>query len=280
VRDVEQRIDTLSEERRLFAISSGGADVIDQQRTLLTVRGSLSGQRSQVLADLAAARADVRSARELQKDSDIDMPLPNSQNVSNGLGEIKRHIVDQEARLAQLRERYRDDAPEIVNASETLRTLRGMMAREVTTGLQLMESREQSLAMRLASLDQQMEVVEVDLGAMPNREARLARIDHELDLLKLRHRDLVEKSDLARVTQNTMSRAVVLLLQSAGPAKPTVTRDYVRLALAPGFSLVVGLGLAFFIDSLDITVHTARQAEDAIELPVLATMTERRRRRA
>jgi capsular polysaccharide biosynthesis protein len=53
--------------------------------------------------------------------------------------------------------------------------------------------------------------------------------------------------------------------------------DYVRLGLAPAFSLVVGVGLAFFIDGLDLTVHTSGQAEEEVRVPVLAAITERRR---
>jgi succinoglycan biosynthesis transport protein ExoP len=280
VKAVEARMDTLNEERRRFSNAGRGADIVDEQRTLLTTRAVLTEQRSVVQADLAAARADVRAARELQRNPDIDLPVQLSSTSADPLSEIKRHIIEQESRLAQLRERYRDDSPEMLDAQGTLRTLRGMLTREVSARLELMESREQVLSTRLASIDQQVVEVERQLALLPDRESRLAVIDHEIDLLRARHKDMVEKSDLARVNQNTIPRAVVLLLEPAGPATPTVTRDYVRLALAPGFSLLIGLGLAFFIDGLDITIHTARHAEEALELPVLATLTERRRRRA
>jgi capsular polysaccharide biosynthesis protein len=48
--------------------------------------------------------------------------------------------------------------------------------------------------------------------------------------------------------------------------------------MAPVFSIVVGIGLAFFVDGLDLTVRTARHAEEVADLPVLATLTDRRRR--
>ena len=53
-----------------------------------------------------------------------------------------------------------------------------------------------------------------------------------------------------------------------------------RLALAPIFSLIVGLGLAFFIDGLDATLKSPRETEEALELPVLASLTEHKERRA
>ena len=41
---------------------------------------------------------------------------------------------------------------------------------------------------------------------------------------------------------------------------------------------LAGIGLAFFVDGLDLTVRTARHAEEVAELPVLATLSDRRRR--
>ena len=86
------------------------------------------------------------------------------------------------------------------------------------------------------------------------------------------------EGDKARITENTSAGVSVVLLSPAGPPVARNTKDYVRLALAPAFSLVVGIGLAFFIDGLDLTVRTANQAEEYLEIPVLASLSERRKR--
>ena len=46
------------------------------------------------------------------------------------------------------------------------------------------------------------------------------------------------------------------------------------MALAPIFSLVIGLGLVFFIESLDHSIKSPEDAEESIGLPVLATLWE------
>ena len=117
------------------------------------------------------------------------------------------------------------------------------------------------------------------LSSMPGQEVTLAEMDREISVLKTRYENLSKDADQARVTQNTSPTVSVVLLSPPGPAVSKSSRDYVRLALAPAFSLVVGIGLAFFIDGLDVTVRTSGQAEEAIELPVLATLNERRRAR-
>jgi capsular polysaccharide biosynthesis protein len=61
------------------------------------------------------------------------------------------------------------------------------------------------------------------------------------------------------------------------PARRPIARkttDYVRMALAPIFSVVVGLGLIFFIESLDHSIKSPADAEESIGLPVLAALWE------
>ena len=65
--------------------------------------------------------------------------------------------------------------------------------------------------------------------------------------------------------------------KSFGAPYRKTTRDYVRIALAPIFSLIVGLGLAFFMDSLDTTVKNPRDVESSFDLPVLATLNDQRK---
>jgi capsular polysaccharide biosynthesis protein len=95
---------------------------------------------------------------------------------------------------------------------------------------------------------------------------------------RARLKDLVEQQDQAAVTENTQADVNVVVLAPASIAIATNPLDFVRLGLAPAFSLLVGIAIAFFIDGLDLTVRTANQAEEYLDLPVLASMGERRRR--
>jgi capsular polysaccharide biosynthesis protein len=106
----------------------------------------------------------------------------------------------------------------------------------------------------------------------------MEEIDGELVALRRRLSEVTEARDQAAITANTMADVNVVVLAPAGAALPTNPLDVVRLLLAPAFSLLVGLAIAFFVDGLDLTVRTANQAEEYLDLPVLASMSERRRR--
>ncbi|HEY2955031.1 MAG TPA: hypothetical protein VGK89_07270 [Candidatus Eisenbacteria bacterium] len=274
---VEDELNRKQEMRRVYANRSRLVDVEDQKRDLVTLRGQLVSRQSEMNSKLAEARAISKVMRELREHPEVDLPLPQAVVGYDAVFELSRKVVEEEARLAQLRERYRDEAPEVVTAKETVTNLRGLLAREVEARILVADSRTEVLEAQEAALKRDVAGVESQLDEMPDKETALSEIDRELGLLKSRYETLAKNRDLARVTEHTASGVAVLLLSPAAAAKPNNARDYVRLALAPAFSLVVGVGLAFFIDGLDITVHTAGHAEDAADLPVLAAVRERRR---
>ena len=271
-------LDGWMERRRVFINQYHLADAGEQVRSMLNVVGDLERRRSELSTNVAQAQTTLEMMKKLSERPDIDLPsLYEASGGVDAIVEIKRKVLDQEGRVAVLRERYRDDAPEVVSALETLKTLRDLMQTEVENRVDVSQARIASLQAGLSDLDHDIASRKAELAAMPDLQVKLAEMDREIDVLKLRYAELSKSGDQARVTENTTPKLNVVLLTPAGPAVSKTARDYVRLALAPAFSLVIGLGLAFFVDGLDLTVRTSSQAEEAIDLPVLATLNERRR---
>jgi capsular polysaccharide biosynthesis protein len=77
-----------------------------------------------------------------------------------------------------------------------------------------------------------------------------------------------EISNAASPTQD------ITILASASKPYSKKTRDYVRLALGPLLSIIVGLGIAFFLESMDHSVKSRAEAEEYLSVPVLATISE------
>jgi succinoglycan biosynthesis transport protein ExoP len=276
---VESELNRKVEERREFVVREGIVDLGEQRRNLLGQMVTLADRRNQSAAELAEATAALRQMNELKSNPNIDLPTFSGLfSNEQALVDLKRRVIDQEAHVAQLRERYWEHSPEMVTAGNTLDTLKSMLVREVDSRLAMAASRIRTLEARQAVFDRDYAAIPPLLAAMPDQERRIDALDGEIKLLKDRFTDLTEKGDQARVTQNTTPSLTILVLSPASRAIPRNSRDYIRLALAPAFSVIVGLGLAFFIDGLDQTVHTSGHAEEAIELPVFAALTERRRR--
>jgi len=276
---VKGELDGKVEARRRFANGAGVSDLAEERRHLLTRISNLNDRSDQTAAELAEARTGRQRMAELKTRQNLDMPTFTSGFTNdNALVSIKSKMIDQQVRVAQLRERYRDDSQEVVAASATLDTLRVMMEREVDSRIAMWDSRIEVLESRQKVFDAEQAEMRNRLDPMADKESQLSTLDRDISLLKARYEDLVRRSDQARLTDKTSVNLNLVLLSPAGPATPQNSRDYARLALAPAFSLVVGLGLAFFFDGIDVTVHSTGQAEEAAELPVLAAIRERRRK--
>ena len=266
--------------RRDFAEHSNIVDLAQQRQSDITRLSTMRQQLAENEANLAEATTSWKRMESLVQQDHIDQPTFGVLfSEETALIELKRRTVEQELRVATLRERLRDDAPEVVAAEATLDTLESMIQREVRTRVEAAKTKVEMLQARHESMKQEISSLETGLASLPGKEFSLSEMDHRIDMLKTRVHDLAESNEKAGITERTSPIDNVVLLNHASEGKPQNTRDYVRLALGPGFSLVVGIGLAFFIDGLDLTVRTAHHAEEAIDIPVLATLVERRKRR-
>jgi uncharacterized protein involved in exopolysaccharide biosynthesis len=267
-------------ERELIGTSSGVTSSLEQSRAWANQLALMEQKRSEAAADLAEASSTLRAMKELREDPDLDVSTVGTRfEKQTALDVLKTRIVDQQGRIASLRERYRDDAPEVQNAVSTLATLQALMRKEIDGGIQIANSRIDLFRSRVEVLDRDIAEVRSRLAVIPSSQRRTEELEAELKTLRMRYDDYAKARDMARISSNTSQALNVVLLNPAGPGLPGNSRDWVRLALAPAFSLIVGIGLAFFIDGLDLTVRTSAQAEEYLEAPVLASLSERRRRR-
>jgi uncharacterized protein involved in exopolysaccharide biosynthesis len=276
---VKGELDRKVESRRRFTNEAGVTDLPEERRNLLSRLSNVDDREDQANAELAEARTARQRMEDLKYKHNVDLPTFTSYfSNENALVSIKGKVIDQQVRLAQLRERYRDDSPDVVAAANTLDTLRQMLHREVDARLAMWDSRVAMLESRQKVFETDAAALRARLNPMGDKETHIGILDRDIALLKDRYEDLVRRSDQARLNEKTSININLVLLSPPGPALPNNTRDYARLALAPAFSIVVGLGLAFFLDGVDVTVHSPGQAEEAAELPVLAAIRERRRR--
>lgn len=281
ITDLEGRIAARMQERRAYTEQTGVAVPLQQTQSWLSQAAMLEQRRSEQAADLAAAQSVEQAMRKMQEDPDIDLPtFDASAQFTNesALVTLKTRIVDQQAKIASLTETLRDDAPEVVGARQTLETLQGLLRKEVDARVRMAGSRVNQLQAKVAVLDQELAAVRQQLSTVPTDLKKMDEIDADLMSLRSRLKEVTEARDQANITANTSQDVSVVLLAPAGVATATNPLDVVRILLAPAFSLLVGIAIAFFIDGLDLTVRTANQAEEYLDLPVLASLSERRRR--
>ena len=281
IADVERRIAARLEERRRYTEATGIAIPMQQAQSWLQQEALLQQRRSDIATDLAAAQSVEEAMKKMLADQDIDLPTFDGVNQftnETALVTLKTRVVEQQTRIAQLTETYRDDAPEVVGARQTLETMEGLLHKEVEARIRLAGSRTAQLKSKVAVIDQEIADIHRQLVTTPDDLKKMDEIDNDVTTMRASLKDLTDSRDQALITANTSQDVNVVMLAPASVATPSNQLDLVRLLLAPAFSLLVGIAIAFFIDGLDLTVRTANQAEEYLDLPVLASLAERRRR--
>jgi succinoglycan biosynthesis transport protein ExoP len=234
--------------------------------------------------DLAQKRAALSSMKSLRAGASGAEDLPFLAEGANGsdnvIVELKKKLSDARTRLHSMEAIYVPTSSELTQQKAQVENLSNVLNGEVDNRLRVEQAGISNLEARRAAIVRAMGEGEGRLATYPEREARIDELTTRIDALRKQYEELSRSAGVAQIQKATSPDWTVALLSPPSNPYAKNQRDYVRLALAPIFSLIVGLGLAFFLDGLDATLKNPREAEAALELPVLATLNEQRRRRA
>ncbi len=221
-------------------------------------------------------RQQVATARSLmeagESESAYFTELGNENTVT--INELRRQLMEARLQRDQLAATLTDQHPKLRSAEQAFQSARQMLETEVRSTVELLEARLREGEASLEDLQSQRAALRTELTHLPQVEVELARRDHQITLLQEKLKDLRQKQLLTQVNEATAPDFTVTILSPAGPPVAKKTRDYVRMALAPLMSLVVGLLLAFFLDSLDHSLRGPADVEEHLGLPVLAALPE------
>jgi uncharacterized protein involved in exopolysaccharide biosynthesis len=234
--------------------------------------------------DLAQKRSELASMRSMLADASSPEDLPFRAEGTRGadvaIVELKKALSAARVRLHSMEAIYVPGSSELTQQRAEVEDLARLLAAEVSNRLRVQQAEIANLEARRGEVARSLGQGEGRLTTYPVRSARIQEFTTRIDALKKQYDELSRSAGAAKISTATSPDWTVALLTPPGKPYAKNQRDYVRLALAPIFSLIVGLGLAFFIDGLDATLKNPREAEEALELPVLATLTEQKRRRA
>jgi capsular exopolysaccharide synthesis family protein len=161
-------------------------------------------------------------------------------------------------------------------------TILSLRAKKATYEQQLndqVSSIRRTLAANLEITDRSLKVLEDELERMrtdqrdsKTRNAEYANAKNDY----IQAKKVLESAEL-RLSTETMQRSMPMspariwerAEPAAGPSKPKV---FLNMALAVAVGVIVGVGLAFFLEYLDTSVKTMEDVENFLQVPVLAVV--------
>ncbi|MFO1388214.1 chain length determinant protein EpsF [Cellvibrio sp.] len=190
---------------------------------------------------------------------------PQVQRISAELAQAQARLSDLLTRVGENHPQYRQAQGEVDSLSQQLGQALRFINGSVRSSVELAESREEQL--------------KAELAAQKDRVLQLSRNRNELSLLKqeVDNSQAAYDAALARATQTKLESQVALtdvsILNTATvPTRATTPRTSMNLVLGVLTGVLLGLAVALCREWMDRRVRSSNDLEQALGLPVLASI--------
>lgn len=242
---------------------------------LTSLNGDISTQQIRV-DNLAELRN--KSGAELERElafSTRHLPLQTSV-----VQRIKDQLQTLNIKREELSQMYTEKHPELIAVANQIAALHDDLERQVDNAYRLDKENLDGLKVRRTQMEEELAQLRVELNSIPDKERTVAEIDNMIAKLEKKHETLLSKQSESDIALASRPDWDVSILSPPSPPVKSKRNDPVRLMLGPLLALVVGLGIAFFMESADHSIKSSSDAEENLEVPVLATITEIKTRKS
>jgi uncharacterized protein involved in exopolysaccharide biosynthesis len=279
---LKQEIAHLRQRKAELGAETGIIDMEVQQRATLDRLNTHQIKLDEVRREISEK---VEILRKL--DGFRDMSIDEQAAVSNTLAAegakqtaIERYtgrLMDLRLQESELAAKYTSEHKELKQIRRQIEDLYFYLDKEIDAFSTVSQARLDLLRTQERSLLAQINELEKDKETFSAMEIELHGIELSLKKAEEQYGELSDQQMSARLSKASNPEWNVTILSPAAPAYQKKTRDYVRMALGPLFSLVVALGFAFFIDNLDHSVKNVAEAEETLGCQVLASFPDSER---
>jgi uncharacterized protein involved in exopolysaccharide biosynthesis len=285
IADVRAELDAWRNRRNELMNRESFFGAEETSKFLLNKISGLETRVSQLNGDVSSQEMRVANLEGLvnRTGPEIEKELSfSSQNVlqSGIVQNIKFELQKLTLRREELTQMYTEKHPELAAVEQQIKDLREDLKRQVENAYKIEKVTLSEMVARRASIMEELTAARHALEKVPDHERQLTEMDQMIRSLEEKHKLLVGRQSEAEIARVSSPEWEVSILSSAGAPYKKKTRDFVRLALGPILSVIIGLGLAFFLESMDHSVKSRAEAEEYLNAPVLATISDMAERKA
>jgi uncharacterized protein involved in exopolysaccharide biosynthesis len=275
IEDVQAKLSELRQERETFMKEHGVNDLQRKTWTLLDMWEKLSEDLNDAVSARIVQETRVAQMKKLMTNPDVEVPILEEPLGSESLvSALRRSRIGLKQELEKMQANYTDKDQRVIALRRQVAETEDQLTREIRLALVIAEARVAPLLAKENQLRRDLAKVEAQLIGYPEQDAVLADLNSRITVLERDYATLTSKKIDAMVSTESSPEWEVILL--APPSQPVAlrTKDYVRLSLGPLLGLLVGIGLAFFFDSLDHSLKTKSEAEKILDIPVVASIVD------
>lgn len=202
------------------------------------------------------------------KDKLLDLEMQYSRRQVQGIKETDPELAQLRGEIDQMKQ---DLVQKMLNISlrdnliDPLSQSRTLLQESITLDIELetCKARENGLKKIVDDYNQ-------ELRTLPKQELELARLIRDKEVNDKIYSMLLEKREEARITKAGKIGDIRVIDPAEVPLNPVTPNKKKNLAIGIILGLSFGIGLAFFLESLDTSVKSETDVEKFLNLPVLA----------
>jgi Mrp family chromosome partitioning ATPase len=158
----------------------------------------------------------------------------------------------------------------MIKVTSKIAELRRKIRKQIQKSVDNSESERAVLMAREKALQDAMGSYEKDAMHTNRKELQYAILEREVEANRNIYNVLLAKIKEANITDEITKTNLRLVEPATLPVKPIKPRKGRNLALSAIFGLLAGVGLTFFLEYLDQTLHNREELEWCLNLPVLS----------
>ena len=283
----KQNLDQAEQALKNFKREKQIAAPEDETKALVDRLSNMNQLKAENNITLAAAQAKLEAAnKELSQGKNEftpDSPL---------IGQYKAKLADLKVELVGLLHDNGEDSPQVASVRaeiEELRTKLNIEIAKVTNneeamtnpvyqtlvqgklqaGVDIAAANAQTIALNKLTAD-----AEKEIDKLPAREQELARLMRNVSLNQEIYVMLSKRREEAKISELMVPTNVQLIDRAILPDKPVLPNKTLNILVATFLGLFAGIGLAFVLEYLNITINTADDVKNYLNLPVLGNIPD------
>jgi polysaccharide biosynthesis transport protein len=271
---------------RLFKIQNTIVQLPQESSEAISHIARLDGELNQAraaLADVSAQQEQVRGQLNLAGEDAVEV---TSLNQIPGVQEVLSELQKVQTKLATERARYTENHPSVTdlkNQEITLSTLLqqrieqaggvqqslpvgklqiGKLKQDLATELVRLQTQRQGLESKIQTLFNIQERYKEKVVVLPNLEKRQEELQQNLSIAQKNYENLVTRLQEIEVAEKQTVGNAEVIQPARIPSKPILSRVTLLLIGVGVFGgLLSGIAAAFFMDIVDRSLKTVREAE-------------------
>ncbi|MFA5118450.1 MAG: polysaccharide biosynthesis tyrosine autokinase [Candidatus Omnitrophota bacterium] len=125
---------------------------------------------------------------------------------------------------------------------------------------------------RVMQAREQIEQMESQVKGFSGQELEYTRLTREIDVNKKLYAMLKEKLEEARITEAQKVGDISIVNPAVLPSGPVAGNEKMGIVVGAFMGLILGVALAFVLETLDTSIGTIEDVENVVKLPVLGVI--------